>query len=299
MRFKFKGLAVAAMSLTLALTAAGCGDSDSGGSGGGGETDKNITIGMVAGWAEGEAATQLWKRLLTDKGYNVEVKTLDTGPLYAGMAKGDVDLFLDAWLPGTHEDYWKQYGDKLEKVSAWYDSAPLTIAVPEYSPLQSLEDLKGKGGQYDGKIIGIEKSSGLYRVSQEEMLPAYGLKDEFTVTTSSTAAMLTELKKAIDAKEDIVVTLWRPHWAYAKYPIRDLKDPKGAMGKPDGIYTVAREGFSEDQQDVTGWLKKFRMTDEQLGTLEDLMENKYKGKPDQAVDEWLKSNAEFAQSMTG
>ena len=215
------------------------------------------------------------------------------------MAKGDVDLFIDSWLPGTHEDYWKQYGKKLEKVGVWYDKAPLTIAVPNYSPLKSLADLKGKGGQYGGKIVGIEKSSGLYRVSQEKMLPAYGLKDEYKVTTSSTAAMLTELKKATDAKKDIVVTLWRPHWAYTKFPIRDLQDPKVAMGQPDGINTVARKDFTKDQPEVAGWLKKFRMDDKQLGTLEDLIENKYKGQPDQAVAEWLKSNPGFAQSMTG
>ncbi|MEU5994001.1 glycine betaine ABC transporter substrate-binding protein [Spirillospora sp. NPDC047418] len=287
---------VAALSLTLGLTAAGCGDSDS--DSGSGDSGKSITIGMVTGWAEGEAATALWKRLLTDKGYDVEVKNLDTGPLYQGMSKGDVDLFLDSWLPGTHEDYWKKYGDKLEKVGSWYDSAPLTIAVPDYSPLQSLEDLKGKGKTYDGKIVGIEKSSGLYRVSQEDMLPAYGLEDEYKVTTSSTAAMLTELKKAIDAKEDIIVTLWRPHWAYAKYPIRDLKDPKGAMGKPDTIFTVGRKGFAKDQPDVAAWLKKFKMDDKQLGSLEDLMENKYKGNPDKAVDEWLKTNQSYATSLT-
>ncbi|MBB6399006.1 glycine betaine/proline transport system substrate-binding protein [Actinomadura coerulea] len=293
MRSKFKGLTVAALTLTLGLGAAACGDSDSGGG-----TDKEITIGVVSGWAEGEAATALWKRLLTDKGYKVEVKNLDTGPLYAGMSKGDVDLFVDSWLPGTHEDYWKQYGDKLEKVGVWYDSAPLTIAVPNYSPLKTLDDLKGKGGSYGGKIVGIEKSSGLYRVSQEEMLPAYGLKDEYKVTTSSTAAMLTELKKAVDAKKDIVVTLWRPHWAYTKYPIRDLQDPKGAMGKPDGINTIARKDFGKDQPEVTGWLKKFRMDDKQLGSLEDLMENQYKGKPDEAVDAWLKTNQSYATSLT-
>lgn len=298
MRFKFKGLTVAALALTLGLSVSACGDSDSGSDSGGG-TDKNITIGMMSGWAEGEAATQLWKRLLTDKGYNVEVKTLDVGVLFAGMSKGDVDLFLDAWLPSTHEDYWKKYGDKLEKISAWYDSAPLTIAVPNYSPLQSIEDLKGKGDTYGGEIVGIEKSSGLYRVSTEKMLPAYGLKDEYKVTTSSTAAMLTELKKALDAKEDIVVTLWRPHWAYSKYPIRDLKDPKGAMGKPDGIYTVARDGFSKDQPEVTSWLKKFKLDDKKLGVLEDLMAHEYKDKPDQAVDAWLKKNPAFAKSMTG
>lgn len=293
MRPTYKRFTIAALTLSLGLSVAACGDSEAKGD------DKEITIGMVAGWAEGEAATMLWKRILTDKGYKVDVKTLDTGPLYAGMAKGDVDLFLDAWLPGTHEDYWKQYGGKLEKVGVWYDKAPLTIAVPNYSPLKSLDDLKGKGSQYGGTIVGIEKSSGLYRVSQEKMLPAYGLDGEYKVTTSSTAAMLTELKKATDAKKDIIVTLWRPHWAYAKFPIRDLTDPKGAMGQPDGVNTVARKGFAEDQPDVAGWMKKFRMNDAQLGSLEDLMENKYKGKPDQAVTEWLKANPGFAQALTG
>ncbi|XVQ10727.1 glycine betaine ABC transporter substrate-binding protein [Spirillospora sp. CA-255316] len=296
MRFKFKGVAVAAVVLSLGLSAAACGGDDSGS---GGSGDKKITIGMVAGWAEGEAATALWQKMLQDKGYQVEVKTLDAGPLYAGMAKGDVDLYLDAWLPGTHEDYWKQYGNKLEKISIWYDKAPLTIAVPNYSPLKSLEDLKGKGSSYGGKIVGIEKSSGLYRVSKEDMLPAYGLEGEYEVTTSSTAAMLTELKKATDAKKDIVVTLWRPHWAYAKFPIRDLADPKGAMGKPDGVNIVGREDFSKDQPEVAGWLKKFRMDDKQLGTLEDLMENKYKGKPEQAVSEWVQSNPGFTKNITG
>ncbi|MEW2356233.1 glycine betaine ABC transporter substrate-binding protein [Spirillospora sp. NPDC029432] len=294
MRFKFMGVAAAALALSLGLSACGGGDSGSGGEG-----DKKLTIGMVAGWAEGEAATALWEKMLEDKGYEVDVKTLDAGPLYAGMAKGDIDLYLDAWLPGTHEDYWKQYGDKLEKIGIWYDNAPLTIAVPNYSPLKSLEDLKGKGSTYGGKIIGIEKSSGLYRVSKEDMLPAYGLEGEYEVTTSSTAAMLAELKKATDAKKDIVVTLWRPHWAYAKFPIRDLADPKGAMGKPDAMNIVGREGFAKDQAEVAGWLKKFKMNDQQLGTLEDLMENKHKGKPEQAVNEWLQANPNFAKGITG
>ncbi|MEU5876027.1 glycine betaine ABC transporter substrate-binding protein [Spirillospora sp. NPDC047279] len=296
MRLPFKKAAVAAAALSLSLTTlAACGGDD-GGSGG---SSKKLTIGMVTGWAEGEAATALWDKILTDKGYDVDVKALDTGPLYTGMAKGDVDLFLDSWLPGTHEDYWKQYGSKLEKVGIWYDKAPLTIAVPTYSPLKSLADLKGKGSAYGGKIIGIEKSSGLYRISKEKMLPAYGIEGEYEVTTSSTAAMLAELKKATDAKKDIVVTLWRPHWAYSKFPIRDLTDPKVAMGAPDGVNTVARKGFSEDQAEVAGWLKKFKMNDQQLGSLEDLMENKYKGKPEQAVDEWLKANPDFVKSITG
>ncbi|MBC6466896.1 glycine betaine ABC transporter substrate-binding protein [Actinomadura alba] len=292
-----------ALSLTLAATVTSCGgDSggDTGGSGSGsGSANKEITIGWVSGWDEDLVATYLWKRILQDRGYKVELKNLDTAPLYAGMAKGDVDVFLDTWLPVTHEDYWKRYGDKLEKLGVWYDSAKLTIAVPNYSDLKSLEDLKGKGGQYEGKIFGIEASSGLQRVSSTKMLPGYGIDKEFKVVPSSTAAMLAELKKATDAQKPIVVTLWRPHWAYASYPIRDLADPKGTMGQAEQINIVGRKDFGKDFAEVAGWLKKFRMDDKQLGSLEDLAINKYKGQEDKAVDEWLKANPDFVKSITG
>ena len=305
MRFRLNSLtkiAAVAVSLTLATSLAACGGdsgSEGGGTEGSGAAKKEITIGWVSGWDEDLVATYLWKRILQDKGYKVELKNLDTAPLYAGMAEGDIDVFLDTWLPITHEDYWKRYGDQLEKLGVWYDNAKLTIAVPNYSDLQSLEDLKGKGGQYDGKIFGIEASSGLQRVSSTKMLPAYGIDKEFKVVASSTPAMLAELKKATDAKKPIVVTLWRPHWAYANFPVRDLADPKGTMGQAEQINIVGRKEFGKDFAEVAGWLKKFRMDDKQLGSLEDLAINKYKGQEDKAVDEWLKANPDFVKGITG
>jgi glycine betaine/proline transport system substrate-binding protein len=285
-----------ALSLTLAGTAAACGGDKAGSAAG---AKKKITIGWISGWDEDLVATHLWKKILEDKGYQVELKNLDTAPLYAGMAKGDIDVFLDTWLPITHEDYWKRYGNKLMKLGVWYDNAKLTIAVPNYSDLKSLDQLKGKGAQYNGKIYGIEASSGLQRIADTKMLPGYGLNGEFKVVPSSTAAMLTELKKATSSKQPIVVTLWRPHWAYASLPIRDLADPKGAMGQAEQINMVARKDFAKDQPEAAGWLKKFKMDDKQLGSLEDLTINKYKGQEDQAVAEWLKTNPDFAKNITG
>ena len=37
------------------------------------------------------------------------------------------------------------------------------------------------------------------------------------------------------SSEDIVVTLWRPHWAYTAFPIKDLEDPQGKLGDFDGL----------------------------------------------------------------
>ncbi|WP_168581352.1 glycine betaine ABC transporter substrate-binding protein [Gephyromycinifex aptenodytis] len=292
----------AGLTLTvLGLSACGGGASeapagDGQGSAGAGQK-KEITIGYIP-WDEDIAVTHLWERVLTDKGYTVTTKQLDVAPTFVGLAQGDIDLYLDGWLPVTHEDYWKKYGDKIEDVQTWYDNAKLTIAVPEYmTDVKSIADLKGKGNTFKGRIIGIEPGAGLTRVTKDAAMPKYGLDGEYQLVTSSTAAMLAELKKATDAKEPIVVTLWRPHWAYDKFPIRDLEDPEGAMGEAEQIKALGREGFGKDYPEVDAMLKKFTMDDKELGSLENLVLQENKDDPAKGVEEWLKEYPDFVTSL--
>ena len=291
---------VATLAVALATTACGSERSSSSGGSGSGD-DKTITIGVLQGWTEDVAATYLWKQVLEEKGYTVSIKELsEPGPLFQGLSGGDIDLFLDTWLPITHEPYVEKQGDKIEDLGVWYDNAKLTIAVPEYVDVTSIADLKGKADMFGGEIVGIEPGAGLTRVTKEEAMPGYGLDGEYTLRTSSSPAMLAALKDAVDAKKPIVVTLWRPHWAYAAYPIKDLEDPKGLMGDAEEIHTYARAGFSKDFPDVAKWLGGFTMTDEQLGSLEDLMVNEYgEGKEAEAVAAWIKENADYVASLTG
>ena len=37
------------------------------------------------------------------------------------------------------------------------------------------------------------------------------------------------------------MTLWHPFWANTTYDMRDLKDPKGALGKGEGLHFLGRE----------------------------------------------------------
>jgi glycine betaine/proline transport system substrate-binding protein len=293
---KTTGVVGAALALSLLVTACGGADgADGDGAKAGG--DKKVTIGWIP-WDEDIAVTHLWKKLLEDKGYEVELTQLDAGPVYAGMASGDIDVFFDGWLPVTHEDYWEKYSNDLEDLGVWYDNAKLTIAVPEYSDLESLEDLPGKAADYKGKIIGIEPGAGLTRVTQESVLPEYGL-DDYELVTGSTPAMLAELKRATDANEPIIVTLWRPHWAYANFPIRDLEDPKGTLGETEEIHTFARAGFSEDFPEVAEWFGKWTLNDEELGTLEDFVLNQAgSGNEQEGVEKWLAENPEVGERLT-
>ncbi|WP_434743891.1 glycine betaine ABC transporter substrate-binding protein [Micromonospora sp. SH-82] len=292
-----KRVLAVAMAATLALGAAACGsDSEAGGSGD--DANKKITIGYMA-WDEAIAVSYLWQNILTEKGYEVELKNLEAGLVYGGLANGDIDLFLDSWQPLTHASYMERYGDKLEKLGSWYDGASLSIAVPSYvQDVNSLEDLADKAGTFNGEIVGIEPGAGLTKATQEEVIPQYGLDGKMRLKTSSTPAMLAALDGAIKAERPIVVTLWHPHWAYAKYDLKDLTDPKGTLGQAEQIHNLGRLGFGDDFPEVTAMLNKFKLDSDQLATLEDLMFNTHKGDEEKAVEEWLKANPDYLQTLS-
>ena len=111
--------------------------------------------------------------------------------------------------------------------------------------------------------------------------------------------MLSELKKATDSGDNILVTLWRPHWAYDAFPVRDLEDPEGAMGEAELIYNFTRSGFSDDHPKAGQLLKNLVIDDEALSSLENVMfsEENYNGEDlDGAVEEWAGDNAEFFEN---
>lgn len=280
-----RGLLIIAILTTLTLLAAACGNGDSGTAGD--AESKSVNIGWIP-WDEDIAVTHLWKNLLEKEGYEVELTQLEVAPVYQGLANGDVDVFLDGWLPETHSDYWERFGDELEQLGVWYDSGTLNIAVPaNLEDINSIADLQGQADRFDNRIVGIEPGAGLMRVTREEAIPTYGLED-YELVESSTPAMLTELERSLDRDEPIVVTLWHPHWAYAAYDIKDLEDPEGAMGGAEELHALGRPGFSEDFPEFAGWLANFEMPDEDLASLEQLVINDFEeGQEQEAVEEWL------------
>ncbi|WP_406156016.1 ABC transporter permease/substrate binding protein [Streptomyces canus] len=258
---------------------------------------KKISIGYVP-WDDGVASTFLWKEILEERGYQVDAKQFDAGPLYTSLASGNADFMTGAWLPTTHEQYWKKYGSKLDDLGAWYDKTSLELSVPSYmKDINSLADLKGKASQFGGNITGIESSAGEMALLKSKVLKAYGLDKEYKVVDSSTPAMLAELKRAYAQKDPIVVTLWSPHWAYNDYDLKKLKDPKGAWGSGDGIHTVARKGFAAENPVVGQWLKGFKLDEKQLTSLEAEINKAGKGKQQDAVRTWLKQHPGLVDKM--
>lgn len=289
----FLSLSLVAVLAIGALGLFGCSSDDEASSNGASDDKGTIRIGWIP-WDEDVAVTYLWKNVLEGEGYEVELTQLDVAPVFDGVSNGDLDLFFDAWLPVTHSDYWAEYGDSMEDLGTWYDKGLLTWAVPEYSDAKSIEDLVGMEDTFDSQIIGIEPSSGLMRISLEEVVPGYGL-DDYTVIEGSTTAMLAELDRATGAEENVVVTLWRPHWAYGAYPIRDLEDPKGLLGEAEELHVLGRDGFTNDFSDAAEWMGNFSMDDDSLASLSKMVISDYgTGEEEAAVNKWLEDDANQA-----
>ena len=279
----------------LALT--GCASAEES-VGGGNKDKKHLTIAVFNGWDEGVAASELWKAVLDEKGYNVELEYADVAPVYSGLSTGDYDLNLDVWMPETHASYVKEYGDDIVDLGAWNEESRLTIAVNEDAPIDSLDELAKNADKFGNRIVGIEPGAGLTAATTDRVIPAYGL-EKMEYLTSSTAAMLTELTAATKAGENIVVTLWEPHWAYGSLPIKTLEDPEGTLKNVESIHAYGKKDVAKDFPQATKWIKGFDMDLEKLYSLEKAMFVDYDGQ-DYApiVKKWIGENQEYVDSMT-
>ncbi|WP_053385886.1 glycine betaine ABC transporter substrate-binding protein [Leucobacter japonicus] len=277
---------VIALGAAASLALAGC--SSDGGSADG-DDKGTVKLGYLPAWTDGLSTAYLLEDQLGKMGYTVEMDELtEAGVLYAGLAGGDFDIYPSAWPEVTHASYMEQYSSDIEDLGAYYDGAVLTMAVPDYVDIDSIEDLAGDAKRFDGQIIGIEPGAGLTKQTQEVAMPEYGLDSDYELVTSSTATMLATLQDKIKSQEDVVVTLWRPFWANDAFPMKDLADPKGAMGDPESLHFLAKQGFSEEMPEVADYIAKIKLDDEAYGALEGLVTgDEYKNDPEGAVDAWL------------
>ncbi|MBI3899404.1 MAG: glycine betaine ABC transporter substrate-binding protein [Gammaproteobacteria bacterium] len=222
---------------------------------------KVLRIGWTA-WSDAEAVTNIAKQLLEKElGYKVELVMTDIGLQYQGVAKGDLDIMLMAWLPGTHKDYWDKLSSQVVDMGILYDNCKLGWAVPAYVPeseVKSIDDLKKPDvkKKFKGQVQGIDPGAGLMRASKKA-IEDYDLGYE--LLTASDAAMVSALDRAIKRKQWIVVTTWTPHWMFSKYKIRYLDDPKQSLGGAEAVHAVARKGFEQDFPKAATFIKNFKI----------------------------------------
>ena len=256
------GAALACAALTAAVSAC------SGVATSGSQSDvKTITVAEVPGFDDTVAVTGLWTALLAERGYKLETKTVDLAAGFSGVARGDLDGYLNAWLPTTHASYVDKYRDQLvipEK--PFFDNDRLVLVAPESVPENTISEVVANAEKYGSKVVGIEAGAGMMKILPD-VLQKYGATDKLNIVAGSTPATLAALKDAAAKNEPVVATLWTPHWAFASMPIKALEDDLGGWPGPDGSYVVLSKKLAEKAPEVVKWMSNSKLSEEQFASL--------------------------------
>ncbi|MCY0887034.1 MAG: glycine betaine ABC transporter substrate-binding protein [Alicyclobacillaceae bacterium] len=255
---------------------------------------KTVIIGYVD-WPEDVATSYLWQNLLQSKGYKVEMKMLDAGPLFAGLSEGGLNVFFDTWLPTTHAVYMKKYGANLTDLGKWYEGTTNEgFVVPQYvTNVNTIQQLKANASEFGNQIVGIDAGAGEMGLAAKA-IKVYGLP--MKLIASSSPAMVAALEKAYAAKKPIVVTLWSPNWVFSKYKLKYVTDPKLIFGASGWIQTEANKAWAAKNPTVSGWIQNFKLTPDQLGALEEDINSS--STPAEGVSTWLSNSANEAAAMS-
>jgi glycine betaine/proline transport system substrate-binding protein len=253
---------------------------------------QTIELGYVL-WDSEIASTHVVAAVLMDElGYDVNLTSVDAGPMWTGVAQGDFDAIVAAWLPATHEAYWAEYGDSLVDLGPNLEGADIGWAVPAYVPVDSITELEDNVALFGGEVIGIDPGAGLMAAS-DRALDVYDL--DYQLLDGSDAAMTAALDRAIQRQEPIIVTSWRPHWMWAAYDLKYLEDPEGVFGAAETINTIVNGDWAETApEDVLHLLDSFHWTGEQMGEVM-LAITQEGAEPFEAARAWIAANPDVVR----
>lgn len=255
-----------------------------------GEESKGTVDLLYVTWECATASTFVVKAVLEDMGYEVNANSVAAPLMYSSLAAGDADAITTCWLPVTHGEYYEQYEDNLVMAGKNYEGAKLAWVVPSYVEIDSIEEINDNLDKFNGEIIGIDPGAGLM-VASDKVIEEYGLN--ITMVEGSDATMVAALRDAISREEWIVVTGWAPHWKFAAWDLKMLKDPKEILGGEEYIATVTRPGLEEDMPEVFKFLSNFKWTDAEIGAVMEM--NMEGGDPAANARTWVQNNQDIVQ----
>ncbi|MFZ1469771.1 MAG: choline ABC transporter substrate-binding protein [Paracoccaceae bacterium] len=219
------------------------------------------------GWTDITATTAATTVVLQALGYETETKILSVPVTYAGIAGGDVDVFLGNWMPTMEGDI-ASYRDAgtVDTVRTNLEGAKYTLATNEAGAALGITDFAGIAAQKDalqGKIYGIEPGNDGNRLIIDMIDSGpFGLNG-FEVVESSEQGMLAEVARATDAGKPIVFLGWEPHPMNANFKMTYLTGGDDYFGPNLGgaiVATNTRAGYVAECKNVGKFLENLSFT---------------------------------------
>lgn len=259
-----------------------------------GEERGEIVFGVTP-WSTTIPPTYIAAVLLEDMGYEVTLQDADVGLVYSALATGDIDVFMDSWLPDMHASYMAEFGDRIEQLSVSYTEGELGWVVPEYvEEVNSIEELNEHRDLFDGQIIGIDEGAGMTETSRE-MIDAYNLDYEYIA--SSEAAMLSQAATAIAQERPILFLGYRPHSMFAMWDLKFLDDPLG-FWEASEVHVLGTMGLAERAPEAHQFLSNWSIPIDDLEEMI-LQIDEEGADPEQLAREWIEENEDLVNEMLG
>lgn len=191
-----------------------------------------------------QVAAAVVEEVLIRLGHPVTVVEGAHPDMYPLLARGEQDLFADAWLPAGHEVYWKQIKDTVIEVSTLYDEALFFWAVPDYvdSEITSLADLAKPetAERFTTRVVQGTKAGAGLSMRSNRLVTDYGLDAlGWSHEIGDIWAVIETVNSRMAAGDWFATPMWQPMFLNEVHDLRPLADPLGAFPPPDRAALLA------------------------------------------------------------
>ncbi|KZK85682.1 Glycine betaine-binding protein OpuAC precursor [Pseudovibrio sp. Ad46] len=268
-------------------------------------------------WSGQIITTTIMGEVLKQAGYNIEYVQADYIAQFAGLKTGDLHIAMEIWETTGREamDEAIETGNVVSLGESgmiaieewWYPSYMEEVCpgLPNWEALKDCADVFATAETAPlGRYLGGPVTWGGF---DEERVEALELDYE-VVHAGTDAALFAELESAYQRKAPIILWLYEPHWAPAKYEGKFIEfppysaacyqdatigvNPSAAYdcGKPTGpIWKVAWAGLSQKWPGAAQAISNFNVSNTEMSAMiskVDLEGQSVKG----VVEEWLSAN---------
>ncbi len=217
-------------------------------------------------WPGVTAKTEVVSQVLNAIGYRTRTLSLGTPFVYRGLANGKLDVFMATWLPAQRnmlDPLLKKH--QVVRLGTNLSGAIEGLAVPDYvwkQGVHTVRQLAHHGGEFGHTIYGIESGSAINGKIKKAIHKDYEGLGHWKLVASSTAAMLTQVRRATARHRPIVFIGWRPHWMNIKFRMRYLRDKTASpiAGIKSRVFTVSTASLPRRHPAVARFLRQFHVS---------------------------------------
>ncbi|SIO19540.1 glycine betaine ABC transporter substrate-binding protein [Halodesulfovibrio marinisediminis] len=219
----------------------------------------------VPPWAGAIVKAEIATQILEAVGYKTTIISMDADEAYQALDKGEVDVFMSAWLPTQEKLLAPLLKKKNVRVAGVNVAKAHTgLCVPGYAEakgVKTIADLAPNATKFESTIYTTESGSGMYSFVEDLIQKDTDGLGKWTQKGEPVNNMLDDVIKAFKDKKWVVFSCWEPHWMNITLDMRYLKSADGTkmLINENTINTLIRSDIKTEYPDAFTFLSRFNV----------------------------------------